>query len=131
MIEFRFDRHVSIRTLKRLWDTCLDTAGRDPESIDLAWQNSAYVVHAWRGEDLIGMARTISDGRYFAAVCDVICAPDAPPHLASHLKRLAKAPFQRRGMTIVLISPHHAPSSAVKKTDDNRTSVRGPSHPNA
>lgn len=103
MTEIRTDRGVPISAIKKLWDTCPATAGRDPESIDLAWQSSAYVVHAWRGGALIGTARVISDRSFFAAICDVVCAPDCPSPMQKDLAAKAAEPFARRGMKVVVL----------------------------
>lgn len=104
MTEIRTDRAVPVSAIKKLWDTCPATAGRDPESIDLTWQSSAYVVHAWRGEALIGTARVISDRSFFAAVCDVVCAPDCLSDMPRDLAAKAAEPLARRGMKVVVLT---------------------------
>lgn len=104
MTEIRTDRVVPVSAIKKLWDTCPATAGRDPESIDLAWQSSAYVVHAWRGDALIGTARVISDRSFFAAICDVVCTPGSPSHMPKDLAARAAEPFARRGMKVVMLT---------------------------
>ncbi len=109
MTEIRTDWEVPVRAIKKLWDTCSATAGRDPQSIDLAWQSRAYVVHAWRGEALIDTARVISDRSFFAAVCDGVCTPDCPSHMQRDLAAKAAERLLRRGMTVVVLTPAKKP----------------------
>ncbi|WP_139061495.1 hypothetical protein [Sulfobacillus thermosulfidooxidans] len=93
--------------LKHLWDEDPSTAGRDLETIDLIWQRSAYVIHAWSNKHLVGTARVISDGAYFAFICDVVTAARFE-FLRTKLMQRASRPFLYRQLTLYYQSNHLA-----------------------
>ncbi len=74
-IKIRNDRNVPLESIKALWDQIPQTAGRDLETIDLTWHRSAYIVHAWSHSQMVGIARVLTDGGYYAWVCEVAAAP--------------------------------------------------------
>ncbi|PSR24280.1 MAG: hypothetical protein C7B47_15245 [Sulfobacillus thermosulfidooxidans] len=108
----RHDRNVPLEYLKQLWDRVPSTAGRDLETIDLIWQRSSYVIHAWSNKQLVGTARVISDGAYFAFICDVVTAPRFE-FLRIKLIQRASRPFLYRHFTLYCQSDHIARSPQI------------------
>jgi GNAT superfamily N-acetyltransferase len=50
--------------------------GRTPETVKAAFDNSSYVVTAWKNEQLVGVGRAISDGLFYTGVYDVLVHPE-------------------------------------------------------
>jgi GNAT superfamily N-acetyltransferase len=50
--------------------------GRTPEMVKIAFDNSSYVVTAWKDEQLVGVGRAISDGLFYTGVYDVLVHPE-------------------------------------------------------
>jgi ribosomal protein S18 acetylase RimI-like enzyme len=49
---------------------------RKPIDLAMAFRNSYAVVFAHQGGDLVGAARALSDGLYYASIFDVVVAPE-------------------------------------------------------
>lgn len=50
---------------------------RDPERLERAIVQSAHVVTAWRGAELLGLARVVSDDVSIAYLQDILVRPEA------------------------------------------------------
>ena len=77
-MEIHFDetgKALSLPALEALF-AAAGLGGRDDGRILRAFRNSHAVCLAWRGEQLVGAARAISDGEYHAFVYDVAVRPD-------------------------------------------------------
>ncbi len=48
----------------------------EPEKLQRAFQQSDVCCFAYRGTDLIGAGRAISDGEFFATICDLVVLPE-------------------------------------------------------
>ena len=49
---------------------------REPDKLRRAFERSYRVCFAYEGERMVGAARLLSDGEYYAAVYDVVVAPE-------------------------------------------------------
>ena len=49
---------------------------RDPEMLSTAIEGSSFVVTAWCDEDLVGLARTVSDDATICYLQDILVHPD-------------------------------------------------------
>ena len=61
---------------------------REPEQLRRAFERSYRTAVAYDGDRLIGVARLLSDGEYYAAIYDVVILPD----------------YQRRGIGTALMA---------------------------
>lgn len=80
--------------------------GRTPEVLKAAFDNSSYVVTAWKDEQLVGVGRAISDGLFYTAVFGVLVHPE----------------YQRRGIGTKImreILTHFAGTSFLLTTTEN------------
>jgi ribosomal protein S18 acetylase RimI-like enzyme len=90
--------------VKHLWDQIPWARGRDPESIMRALENSSLVVTAWDEERLVGTARVITDGVYYATLWDVIVDPAYQGQgIGTRLTEAAFAPFRGRGFSYLAL----------------------------
>ncbi|WP_319542076.1 GNAT family N-acetyltransferase [uncultured Pseudodesulfovibrio sp.] len=70
-------------------------SSREPHKLEKAFGNSDLVCFAWHGDDLVGMARALSDGVYQSVIYDLCMLPDYQgKHLGTRMiqaiiKRLA------------------------------------------
>ena len=48
----------------------------EPKKLQHAFQNSDVCCFAYRGKELIGAGRAISDGEFFATICDLVVLPE-------------------------------------------------------
>lgn len=53
---------------------------REPAELAAAFARSSYVVFMYEGSDLVGLGRTVDDGRYYASIVDVVVRPDFQKH---------------------------------------------------
>lgn len=84
--------------VKRLWDRVPGCRGRDPESIRRALDGTALIVLAWDGDTLVGMARVLTDGVYYALIVELVVDPAYDDHAVGRvLVEKAADPFRRRG----------------------------------
>jgi len=49
---------------------------REPDALHAAFAKSTFKVFVFDGPRLVGVGRTVDDGRYYAAIVDVIVLPD-------------------------------------------------------
>lgn len=104
MIDIRSGASVSTEDIKRLWDKIPFSRGRDPETIRLAILGTDLFVHAWDGHRLIGTARVLTDGAYYATLWDVIVDPDYQSQgLGKLLMHHAVEPFLERGFSFIAL----------------------------
>jgi ribosomal protein S18 acetylase RimI-like enzyme len=69
---------LSVEALVELYSSVgWDTYARDPERLQLAVAGSSYVVSAWRGGELAGLARCLSDDVSVTYIQDVLVHPEA------------------------------------------------------
>lgn len=103
-MEIRIGRNVPTADIKLLWDQVGFARGRDPETIQLAVQESDLFVHAWDGHLLIGTARVLTDGAYYATVWDVIVHPQyRGKGIGRLLVHRAVEPFLNRGFQFIAL----------------------------
>lgn len=75
-LELTDDRaRLDVAEILALYDQTWWAQGRSLEDIRRALEHSHPVVTAWRGADLVGFARVISDLTFRATVWDVIVRP--------------------------------------------------------
>ena len=48
----------------------------DPEQLQRAYEESQVCCFAYRGTQLIAAGRALSDGEYFAFICDIVVLPE-------------------------------------------------------
>lgn len=76
-LELTDDRaRLDVAGILALYDQTWWAQGRNVEDVRRALEHSHPVVTAWRGSDLVGFARVISDLTFRATVWDVIVRPD-------------------------------------------------------
>jgi GNAT superfamily N-acetyltransferase len=103
-IQISYETPRTPDAVKRLWDQVPWARGRDPESIMRALIGSSLVVTAWDGERLVGTARVITDGVYYATLWDVIVDEDYQGQgIGTRLTEAAVAPFRGRGFKYIAL----------------------------
>lgn len=103
-IEIRTGPHVSIPDIKGLWDKISFSRGRSPEAIRLAVEETGLFVHAWDGPRLVGTARVLTDGAFYATLWDVIVDPEYQDQgIGRTLVRRAVDPFLGRGFSFIAL----------------------------
>ncbi len=77
-VEFRSGAGLPLEALVALYDSVGWAAyTRDPAGLQTALRNSTFVVTAWRGDQLIGLARALSDDVAIACIQDILVRPDS------------------------------------------------------
>lgn len=71
-IEYSFDRPFDARAVQRLFKQAGWSRDRSLDSIERMLDTTPVKLGAWRGDDLVGFARVISDDVYKAVIDDVI-----------------------------------------------------------
>lgn len=89
------------------WTACI----RDPEQLLRAMERSLYVVTAWDGDDLVGLARAVGDGETILYIQDVIV------HADHHRGGVGTQ------LTAMLLSAFPAVRQIVLLTDDSPASA--------
>ncbi|MHB1611555.1 MAG: GNAT family N-acetyltransferase [Sulfobacillus sp.] len=116
MVTIRTDCNLPIPAVKALWDKISWAKGRDLETIALALSNSALVVHAWDGQRLIGTARVLTDGAYYATLWDVIVDPEFQAQgIGTQLLEASVAPFIHRGFSFIALFAAEGKEDFYKK----------------
>jgi aralkylamine N-acetyltransferase len=49
---------------------------RDPAELSAAFSRSSHVVLLFEDDELVGLGRTIDDGRFYASIVDVVVKPE-------------------------------------------------------
>lgn len=76
-IELRHGTDIALSSLLGLYAAVGWTAyTRDEDSLAVAIANSAFVVSAWDGETLVGLARALSDDVSICYLQDILVHPD-------------------------------------------------------
>ena len=71
-IDYRINADVETDSICRLYDDAgLLRPTKDPERIRKMYEGSDLVVSAWDGNELVGVARTISDGAWASYLADL------------------------------------------------------------
>ena len=70
----------------------------DPEQLQRAYEKSQVCCFVYRGTQLIGAGRALSDGDYFAFICDIVVLPE----------------FQRQGIGTRIVNALSERSAAEK-----------------
>lgn len=71
-IEYRINADVDVESICRLYDDAgLLRPTKDPERIGKMYAGSGLVVSAWDGDELVGIARTITDGAWASYLADL------------------------------------------------------------
>ncbi|MCL8207140.1 MAG: hypothetical protein K6V97_03570 [Actinomycetia bacterium] len=103
-LTIRLDPPLGPDALKALWDRVPRTRGRDPEAVMRAVQGSALVATAWEDDRLVGAVRVITDGVYYAALCDLVWDPAAAAEaVVRPLLQAAVAPFLGRNFRAIVL----------------------------
>ncbi len=104
MIDIRLGGMPSVKDVKRLWDKITFSRGRNPESIQLALEETDLLVHAWDGSRLVATARVLTDGAYYATIWDVIVDPEYQGYgIGRAVTHRAVAPFVGRGFSFIAL----------------------------
>ncbi len=78
--------------------------GRDLDTVAVALLNSQRVVHAWDGDRLVGTARIVTDGAYYATLWDVIVDPSYQEQgIGTNLVDQAIKPYLNRGFSFIAL----------------------------
>jgi ribosomal protein S18 acetylase RimI-like enzyme len=72
---FREDLNFDVQQALDLCSTVEWATGRDIDSMRDALRNSTLVITAWLDRRMVGMARVVSDGVFYATIWDVIVCP--------------------------------------------------------
>lgn len=103
-MEIRAGSDVPTTDIKRLWDQIAFSQGRDPETIRLAVEETDLFVHAWDQHRLVGTARVITDGAYYATLWDVIVDPAYQGRgVGRQLMARCVEPFLGRGLSFIAL----------------------------
>lgn len=103
-IDIRIGFDVATQDIKTLWDKVEFSRGRSPEQIRLAIEQSNLLAHAWEGNRLVGTARVLTDGVYYATLWDVIVDPEFQGRgIGTALVRRAIEPFLDRGFSFIAL----------------------------
>lgn len=108
-IQIRLDPPLSPAPVKALWDKVPALCGRDPESVTRSIAGASLMATAWDEEHLVGTARVLTDGVYFAALVDVVVHPDYRRQgIGRRLITAAMEPFSSRGFQVAAlgVDPH-------------------------
>lgn len=104
MIRYDNGTEISLLAVKSLWDKIVWAQGRDLDTIAVALQHSQRVVHAWDGARLVGTARILTDGAYYATLWDVIVDPEYQGlGIGTQLVDQAIQPYLNRGFSFVAL----------------------------
>ncbi len=95
---------ISLASVKSLWDKIPWARGRDLDTIAVALLNSQRIVHAWDGDRLVGTARVLTDGAYYATLWDVIVDPNYQGQgIGTSLVDRAIEPYRSRGFSFIAL----------------------------
>ncbi len=95
---------VSPVAVKSLWDKIVWAQGRDLDTIAVSLHHSQRVVHAWDGNRLVGTARILTDGAYYATLWDVIVDPEYQGQgIGTQLVDQAIQPYLNRGFSFIAL----------------------------
>jgi ribosomal protein S18 acetylase RimI-like enzyme len=75
MIEYKEGNRIALKELKRLYAAVRWLHFLRPRLLKAVYDRSDYVVSAWDGKRLAGVARVISDGVFNAYIPDVLVDP--------------------------------------------------------
>lgn len=104
MIRYASGSEVSPTAVKALWDKIPWAHGRDLDTIAVVLLNSQRVVQAWDGDRLVGTARILTDGAYYATLWDVIVDPQYQGQgVGTALVDLAIEPYLGRGFSFIAL----------------------------
>lgn len=102
--EFRTGQDVSPLDVQALWDKIAFSRGRNPETIAAAIAATDHLVQAWDEGRLVGTARVLTDGAYYATIWDVIVDPAFQGRgIGRALMRRAVEPFLGRGFAFIAL----------------------------
>ncbi len=77
-VDFRYGAGLPLEAVVALYDSVGWAAyTRDPVGLQTALRNSTFIVSAWRGDQLIGLARALSDDVSIAYLQDILVRPEA------------------------------------------------------
>lgn len=68
------DREISWTQVTALF-RAVGWGERDPDDVRAAFNRSTLKAFAFEGDELIGVGRTIDDGRFYATLVDVVISP--------------------------------------------------------
>lgn len=74
-MDISFKNSISIQDYKSLRKS-VDFVLTTDERTKIALKNSLYLIAAFEGDHVIGMARVVGDGGYTYFICDVIVRPE-------------------------------------------------------
>jgi len=75
MVEYKENVKVPLTQLRRLYKSVRWLHYTRPKLLKTAYERSDYVVSAWDGRRVVGLARAISDGVFNAYVADILVEP--------------------------------------------------------
>ncbi len=103
-IRYDSGSEISLTAVKSLWDKIPWAQGRDLDTVAVALLNSQRVVHAWDGDRLVGTARIVTDGAYYATLWDVIVDPSYQEQgIGTNLVDQAIKPYLNRGFSFIAL----------------------------
>ena len=71
-IEYKINADVPVESVCRLYDDAgLLRPTSDPERISKMYAGSDLVISAWDGDELVGIARTLTDGAWASYLADL------------------------------------------------------------
>lgn len=75
MVEYKENVEIPLKDLRRLYKSVRWLHYMRPKLLKTAYERSDYVISAWDGRRLIGVARAISDGVFNAYISDILVEP--------------------------------------------------------
>lgn len=76
MIKYKTGKRVAREKLAKLYQSVRWLHWKEPQKLQQAYLNSAFVVTAWDGDRLIGAGRAITDGLFNAYLPDIAVCPE-------------------------------------------------------
>jgi N-acetylglutamate synthase-like GNAT family acetyltransferase len=87
-------------------DVELPRPTRDPERIQMMFENSDLIVTAWDGDKLVGISRTITDWVWCSYLADLAVSPDYERSgIGKTLVQLTKQKIGEQSMLLLLSVP--------------------------
>ena len=75
MIQYKREKNFQVEQIKRLFESVNWYSGKQPEKLQIAFQNSTRGISAWDGDELVGLIRGMDDGIWQANIDCLLVHP--------------------------------------------------------